>query len=157
MRFDDVVVGHIGWIARVAFRFYKHKTDADDLAQETLLRIYDNREKFNNARDFKPWALTIMTNIVKTQHARKERVQFVGIDDDFDTLSSTRADSLANYNDVLEAIHRSARVSVGVQCVMLYAEGYSYDEIAEMLGINPGTVKSRVAAGRVAIRKALES
>lgn len=48
MRFDDVVVGHIGWIARVAFRFYKHKADADDLAQETLLRIYANREKFNN-------------------------------------------------------------------------------------------------------------
>lgn len=156
MRFDDVVVGHIGWIARVAFRFYKHKADADDLAQETLLRIYANREKFNNARDFKPWALTIMTNIVKTQHARKECVPFVGIEDDFDALSSTRADSLANYNDVLEAIHRSARVSVGVQCVMLYAEGYSYDEIAEMLGIKSGTVKSRVAAGRVAIRAALE-
>lgn len=156
MWFDDVVVGHIGWIARAAFRFYKHKTDADDLAQETLLRIYANREKFNNARDFKPWALTIMTNIVKTQHARKECVPFVGIDDDFDALSSTRADSLANYNDVLEAIHRSARVSVGVQCVMLYAGGYSYDEIAEMLGIKPGTVKSRVAAGRAAIRAALE-
>lgn len=156
MRFDDVVVGHIGWIARVAFRFYKNKADADDLAQETLYRIYANRDKFNNARDFKPWALTIMTNIVKTQHARRECVPFVGIDDDFDALSSTRADSLANYNDVLEAIHRSARVSVGVQCVMLYAEGYSYDEIAEMLGIKPGTVKSRVAAGRVAIRAALE-
>lgn len=97
-----------------------------------------------------------MTNIVKTQHARKECVPFVGIDDDFDALSSTRADSLANYNDVLEAIHRSARVSVGVQCVMLYAEGYSYDEIAEVLGIKPGTVKSRVAAGRAAIRAALE-
>lgn len=156
MRFDDIVVGHIGWIARVAFRFYKNKADADDLAQETLYRIYANREKFNNARDFKPWALTIMTNIVKTQHARRECVPFVGMDDDLDTLSTVSADSLANYNDVLEAIHRSARISVGVQCVMLYAEGYSYEEIADMLGIKPGTVKSRVAAGRVAIRAALE-
>ena len=156
MRFDDVVVGHIGWIARLAFRFYKNKANADDLAQETLYRIYANREKFNNARDFKPWALTIMTNIVKTQHARRECVPFVGMDDDFDTLSTVSADSLANYNDVLEAIHRSARISVGVQCVMLYAEGYSYEEIADMLGIKPGTVKSRVAAGRVAIRAALE-
>lgn len=156
MRFDDIVVGHIGWIARVAFRFYKNKADADDLAQETLYRIYANREKFNNARDFKPWALTIMTNIVKTQHARRECVPFVGMDDDFDTLSTVSADSLANYNDVLEAIHRSSRISVGVQCVMLYAEGYSYEEIADMLGIKPGTVKSRVAAGRVAIRAALE-
>lgn len=156
MRFDDVVVGHIGWIARVAFRFYKNKADADDLAQETLYKIYANRDRFNNARDFKPWALTVMTNIVKTQHARKECVPFVGIDDDFDTLSTVGADSLANYNDVLEAIHRSARMSIGVQCVMLYAEGYSYDEIAGMLSIKPGTVKSRVAAGRMAIRAALE-
>lgn len=156
MRFDDAVVGHIGWIARVAFRFYKNKADADDLAQETLYRIYANREKFNNARDFKPWALTIMTNIVKTQHARGKCVAFVGMDDDFDTLSTGCADSLANYNDILEAIHRCARVSVGVQCMMLYAEGYSYDEIADLSGIRPGTVKSRIAAGRAVIRAALE-
>ncbi len=155
MCFDDVVVGHIEWIARIAFRFYKNKADADDLAQEKLLRIYANSAKFNNARDFKPWALTIMTNIVKTQHARKERVSFVGIEDGFDALSGASSDSLANCNDVLNAIHRSARVSVGVQCVMLYAEGYSYDEIAEMAGIKPGTVKSRIAAGRAAIKEAL--
>lgn len=156
MRFDDVVVKHIGWIARVAFRFCKNKTDADDLAQETLYRVYANRDKFNDACDFKPWALTIMTNIVKTRHARKERVPFVCMDDDFDTVSSVRTDSLANYNDILEAVHRSARVSVGVQCVMLYAEGYSYDEIAEIVGIKSGTVKSRIASGRAAIREALE-
>ncbi len=46
MCFDDVVVGHIEWIARIAFRFYKNKADADDLAQETLLRIYANSAKF---------------------------------------------------------------------------------------------------------------
>lgn len=156
MRFDDVVIGHIGWIARIAFRFYKSKADADDLAQETLYRIYANHEKFNNARDFKPWALTIMTNIVKTQHTRRERVPFVGIDDEIDAYSSMRTDSLVNYNDILEVIHQSMRVSIGVQCVVLYAEGYSYEEIAEIVGIKPGTVKSRIAAGRAAIRLALD-
>lgn len=155
MLFDDVVVGHIGWIARVAFRFCKNKADADDLAQETLFRIYANSEKFNNARDFKPWALTIMTNIVKTQYARKKNIPFISIDEDFDAQSGVSSESLANYNDVWNAIHRSARVSIGVQCVVLYAEGYSYDEIAEMAGIKPGTVKSRIAAGRAAIKEAL--
>ena len=156
MRFDDVVIGHIGWIARVAFRFYKNKADADDLAQETLYRIYANREKFNYARDFKPWALTIMSNIAKSQRARRECVPLMGMDDNFDALSTISADSLVNYNDVMEAVRRSARVSVGVQCVMLYAEGYSYPEIADIVGIKPGTVKSRVACGRVAIRASLE-
>lgn len=156
MSFDDVVLGHIGWIARVAFRFYTNKADADDLAQETLYRIYANREKFNHARDLKPWALAIMANIVKTQHARKECVPFVRMDDDFDSLSPLRADSLANRNDILSAIRRSSRASVGVECAMLYAEGYTYQEIAEIVGINPGTVKSRIAAGRSAIREALE-
>lgn len=156
MGFDDMVVSHIGWIARVAFRFCKNKSYADDLAQETLYKIYANREKFNDARDFKPWALTIMTNIAKTQHARKMCVPFVCMDDDFDSISSVRTDSLTNYNDIMEAVHRSARISVGVQCVMLYAEGYSYDEIADIVNINLGTVKSRIAAGRAAIRDALE-
>ena len=83
MRFDDVVVGHIGWISPRCLPLFKHKADADDLAQETLLRIYANRESSITPAISKPWALTIMTNIVKTQHARKEYVPFVGIDDDF--------------------------------------------------------------------------
>lgn len=156
MRFDDVVAGHLGWIARLAYRFCTNKADADDLAQETLYRIYANRDKFNTACDFKPWAVTIMTNIVKTQHARKGCVPFVGIEDGFDTFSSVSADSLANYNDILGSIHRTARVSVGVRCVMLYADGYTYEEIADIVGINLGTVRSRISAGRVAIRKALD-
>lgn len=156
MRFDDLIIGHLGWIARIAFRFCKNKPDADDLAQETLYRIYANRDKFNNARDFKPWALTIMTNIVKTQQARKERVTFVGIDDDFDVISSAKADSLVSYDALMKTIHKCTKISVGVQCVLLYADGYSYDEIAEIVGIKPGTVKSRIAAGRAVIRKALE-
>lgn len=155
MRFDDLIIGHLGWIARIAFRFCNNKPDADDLSQETLYRIYANRDKFNNARDFKPWALTIMTNIVKTQHSRKERVTFSCIDDALNMYSSEGTDNLANYNDTLQAIHRSSLISVGVYCVLLYAEGYSYDEIAEIVGINPGTVRSRIAAGRAAIRKAL--
>ena len=76
--------------------------------------------------------------------------------DDFDAPSSMRADSIANYNDVLEAIHRSARVSIGVRCVILYAKGYSYEEIADIDGIKLGTVKSRIVAGRAVIREALE-
>ncbi len=156
MRFDDVVIGHLGWIARIAFRFCKNKCDADDLAQETLCRIYANRMKFDNARDFKPWALTVMTNLFKTQRARKECVPFMALADDLDTPASSMADNLANYNDILEAVRRSSRVAVGVQCVLLYAEGYSYDEISGMLGIRTGTVKSRIAAGRAAIRNALD-
>ena len=155
MRFDDVVAGHLEWIARLAFRFCRSKADAEDLAQETICRIYANRDKFDNARDLKPWALTIMTNIAKTQYIRQSCVPFVRMDDSYDKPATTRADSEANYHDIFEAIHRSARISVGVQCVMLYADGYTYDEIAEIVGINPGTVKSRISAGRTAIRKAL--
>lgn len=156
MSFDDIIIGNLGWIARIAFRFCKNKPDADDLAQETLCRIYANRDKYNNARDFKPWALTIMTNIVKTQQARKERAPCVGIDDAIDVLSAAKTDSLAHFNEILDAIHKSAVKSSCVQCVLLYANGYSYDEIAKIEGIKYGTVKSRISSGRIAIRKALE-
>ncbi|MCF0219318.1 MAG: RNA polymerase sigma factor [Muribaculaceae bacterium] len=156
MGFDDLVVGHIEWIARLAFRFHKCRADAEDLAQETLYRIFANRDKFNNARDFKPWALTIMTNIFKTRYARINRAPFVSMEDDYDATSPMMADEMARFNDVVEAVHRSARQSVGVECVLLFAQGYSYDEIADIIGINPGTVKSRISAGRKLIRSCLE-
>jgi len=43
-----------------------------------------------------------------------------------------------------------------IECVLLYAKGYSYDEIAERIGIPVGTVKSRVSAGRKMLREALD-
>lgn len=156
MRFDDVITGNIGWIARVAFRFCKNKADADDLAQETIYRAYANREKYDNARDFKPWALTIMTNIVKSQHTRKRCVQFVAIEEDLEVLSTLTAESLVYCDDISGVIRRCSKLAVGVRCGLLYAAGYSYIEIAEIVGIKHGTVKSRIASGRAILKEALD-
>lgn len=157
MHFDDVVVGHLAWIAMTAFRFCKNKPDADDLAQDTLYKLFANRDRYNASRDFKPWALTIMTNIIKTQFARRRRMPLVELCEGFEAISPIMADSLTNYNDILDAVRRGADRCVGVECVLLYSEGFSYDEIADIVGIKTGTVKSRIAAGRAAVLDALYS
>lgn len=154
MRFDDRVASHIDWIARLAFRYCRRREDAEDLAQETLCRIYANRDKFADSRDFKPWVVAIMSNIFKTQRARRSLVQFCAIAD-YDAPTSEMADDAVMLGDAFECVRRAALLSIGVECVMLYAQGYSYYEIADIVGINVGTVKSRVASGREAIAKAV--
>lgn len=152
MKFDDVVAAHLGWLARLAFRFFSRKADAEDLAQETLCRICANRDKFDAERDFKPWALTVMANIFRTWTRRRSLVSFLPLDCSPAVPCPLRADGAAMARDVLSAIRECARMSVGVECVLLYAKGYAYEEIARMVGIPPGTVKSRVSSGRRALR-----
>lgn len=82
-------------------------------------------------------------------------VPFVPLNEDLDSLSDVCADSAALIHDILLAVGRASGGTVGVECVMLYAQGYSYGEIATMVGINLGTVKSRISTGRAAIRHAL--
>lgn len=155
MSFDDVVHLHVDWIARLAFKFCRVKEDAEDLAQDTLFRIYANKDKFNGDRDFKPWAYTIMANIAKTRQARKELIGMIALCSVSEPASVVRADHLALYYDIIAAVKRVAKATKGIRCVMLFAAGYSYEEIARLVGVSVGTVKSRIAAGRAAIRKAL--
>lgn len=93
-------------------------------------------------------------NLVR-QDKRRRCVLFTGIDG-HDTYSCERADQRAAVRRLLSVIRRTARTSRSVESVLLYARGYSYDEIAAMEGIPVGTVKSRVATGRRLLRRALE-
>lgn len=155
MIFDDIVKANISWLGRVAFRFYSNKFDAEDLAQDTLCRIYYYRDKYDISRDFKPWAITIMTNIYKNRKIHNGRVVFVGLETIDDMVSSIRADNMIIYNSTLDAIYDASLRYVGVECVILYADGYSYNEIADIVGIKPGTVKSRILSGRRVIKQVL--
>lgn len=155
MEFKDIVLEHLEWIARLAYQYYNDKYEAEDLAQETLMRILDNADRFDRSLPFKPWAKTIMTNIFKTQCTRRAKVMFAPLDEYMGYRSGDCADSRAITHNYYVVINDVAADVVGVECVMLYAQGYGYDEIASRVHIGTGTVKSRIHAGRKALRRAL--
>lgn len=153
---EDLVVEHAEWIHKRARRYFANSFDADDLACDTIYKCLYNADRFDGTRDFKPWAVSIMENTYRTFLSRQKCVPFVGYEDDFPKPSLDRADQLLLVHDIEKIVNRCAEISVNIECVMLYVDGFSYEEIADLIGVKIGTVKSRIRNGRKMLRDALE-
>lgn len=156
MSIEEIVVSHVAWIRAKARHYYDNEEDADDLASETIYKCLSQGSRYDNARSFKPWALTIMENTFKTQYVHRRCVLFCHFEEALDGKCYEYADQRAAVNRLLSIIKEYRKRSCCIECVMLYARGYSYDEISVICGIPIGTVKSRIAAGRRLLRDALE-
>lgn len=156
MNIEHLVVDNITWLRRKAQLFYQNEFDAEDLASETIEKILKSRDRFDSRKDFRPWALTVMKNTFVTQYNRRKCVPFTGMDEDYSYASPYLADQELEISRILSTVRECARRSVAIECVILYAKGYNYDEISKMLGIPKGTVMSRISNGRKMLREALE-
>lgn len=156
MNIEELVVKHAEWIYNKARKYYHNKIDAEDLAGETIYKCLSQGRKFDNMRDFKPWVLAIMENTFITQYNRRKCVLFTDYSETEDYTGHDYADQLAIVNCMLAVIRECNLKSCCMECVLLYAKGYSYEEIANIKGIPIGTVRSRVSAGRKMLRDALK-
>lgn len=146
---------HAGWLRNRARRYYDDEKDAEDLASETIFKCLCQTRRFDNDRKFKPWAQTVMENIYINQYNRRKCVLFTGYDYAESYKSCDHTDQLASIHNLMSIVRHCSRRSRCIESVMLYARGFNYDEIAKLLMIPSGTVKSRVAAGRKMLRELL--
>ncbi len=129
---------------------------ADDLVQETMLRAWAARGRFEAGTNFKAWSFTILRNLYFSQVRRR---RFVG---EWDDLAADRIlaapssqDKAIELRDLMRALQqlpapqREALILVG-------AGGLSYEETAEITGVALGTVKSRVGRARAALEAILD-
>lgn len=155
MRIDQLVIENIDWLYKKAQRFYSDRFDIDDLVSDTVEKILTSRERFDNRKAFRPWALTVMRNTFITMYNRSKCVPFVGMERDYSYASELTADRYLAVSHILSTVRECARKSVAIECVILYAKGYTYAEISQMLGVPKGTVMSRISNGRKMLREAL--
>jgi len=124
---------------------------ADDLVQETLLKAWAARQRFQAGTNMRAWTFIILRNLYLSQ---MRRARFKGEWDDLvaDRLLAAPAsqDRHVELTDMQRALlflpqpQREALILVG-------AGGFAYEEAAEICGVAVGTIKSRVARGRVAL------
>ena len=69
--FDALVRAHQARVFALGYRWFRNSDDADDLVQETFVRVWRSLERFDRARPFVPWLMTIATNRAKTFHERR--------------------------------------------------------------------------------------
>jgi RNA polymerase sigma-70 factor, ECF subfamily len=153
-----------------ALRMTRNASDAEDLVLETMLRACRAFDRFEPGTHLKAWLFRIMTNAyINTYRKRKREPAMVSKDEveDFDLYQALRnhdsqftatpesivLDSLvdSDITDAIDGLREEFRLAV----VLSDIEGFTYAEMAEIMGTPKGTVMSRLHRGRKALRKQL--
>jgi RNA polymerase sigma-70 factor (ECF subfamily) len=158
---DEVVRQHADRVYRLAYRLSGNAQDADDLTQETFIRVFRSLSSYQPGT-FEGWLHRITTNLFLDMVRRRNRVRMEALPEDYDRVPGdepspeqafTAAHLDADLQEALDALAPEFRAAV----VLCDVEGLSYEEIGATLGVKMGTVRSRIHRGRQALRASLES
>lgn len=167
-QFEAEALPHMDALLRTALRMTKNQTDAEDLVQETMVKAYRFWDKFESGSNCRAWLFKIMTNIFINEYRSKSRtpvsVNMDDIDDNFlfgqlSTLSPEKNPEQELFakifdDDVKRAIEELPD-DFRLVVVLSFLEGFSYQEIADIVDLQLGTVKSRLHRGRKLLQKKL--
>ena len=153
----DSVVQLIPALRAFAWSLSHNSSDADDLVQDTLIKAWTNRDKFEPGTNLRAWLFTILRNTYYTAAVRRRREVrdetgkyaaslSTGPTQDWSLAIRALQAALAQLPDE----HREALILVG-------AAGLTYEEAAEVCGCALGTIKSRVNRARARLLKLMEA
>jgi RNA polymerase sigma-70 factor (ECF subfamily) len=171
LAYDTLVTRYSGQIYGLLFRLTQDAEEAADLTQDTFLQVLRSVRKFRGDSELKTWLFRIAINESRNRFRwwkRRKRESTVSLDAqpvrDGLPLNETLADSSEDPERALIRRQEHERIERALNdlpllfreaVVLCDVEGQSYQEIATLLGINIGTVKSRIARGREEMRKRL--
>jgi len=157
--FGSLIELHQAMARRVAYAILEDREDADDAAQEGFLSAWKAIARYDPSKAFRPWLMQIVVNAARDLR-RRRRVRAA---DPLDSVSPAAKDDPArlvgdlDLGDRLRTALATLPERQRLAVVMFDAEGYAQAEIAALLGIPEGTVKSDVFHGRRALRRALST
>ena len=154
-----------------ALRLARNRADAEDLVQDTALRAFRAMQTFDAGTNFKAWIFRILTRCFWGNHRRRQRrPNTVDFDDTPDLYLFARSaehglpwqgeDPARTLIDRLGTERVSEAIGqlpeeYGVVCTLYFMEDFAYHEIADVLEVPVGTVRSRLHRGRKMLQKAL--
>lgn len=156
LSFEAEALTHLDALFRVALRFVGNAADADDLVQDTLFRAYQAWDQYERGTNAKGWLITILRHVFINEYRRnvrrREILETRGAHEP--EHSSVRFfDNLVD-DEVLRAID-SLPLPYREVVMLRDLEDLRYDEIATMLGVPVGTVKSRLFRAREMLKEKL--
>lgn len=157
---DEVVREHADRVYRLAYRLSGNAHDAEDLTQETFIRVFRSLASYKPGT-FEGWLHRITTNLFLDMARRRSRVRMEGLPEDTDRIvgddpSPEQVWSESHLDPDLQAALDELPPEFRAAVVLCDVEGLSYEEIGATLGVKLGTVRSRIHRGRQALRASLE-
>lgn len=160
--FEQLIASHLGVIRRYARAFADQAHDADDLAQEALIKAYKSLRLFRYQSSFSTWLYTIVRSVfldTMKSRAGRERARTVERDPtESETELVPAADELMAQAQDRQRVWRALSqvpVEFRTALVLFDVEGCSYDEVAAIESVAVGTVKSRLSRGRAHLARLL--
>ena len=139
-----------------AYRLTNNLEDAKDLIQETAMRAFNNKEKFENGTNFRAWVITIMRNtFINIYRKKKNRATSSEPSDSYVFVNENHAcDNAAGSNIMIRELKSIINDLDNTyrQPFLMFFEGYKYEEIANDMNLPIGTVKSRIFFARRLLR-----
>ncbi|WDL98394.1 RNA polymerase sigma factor SigY [Alicyclobacillus sp. ALC3] len=145
---------HYLFVFKYLLQLTLHRQTAEDLTQETMIRAIQKIRSYNTVKSkFTSWLMTIGTRLYLDERRRRQLEKSLLTESDVSRELRWQArTNQADWSALLDALARlpsQTRAAV----ILKHYYGYSYDEIAQMLTLHEGTVKSRVHSGLKALRK----
>jgi RNA polymerase sigma-70 factor (ECF subfamily) len=156
---DELVRQHADRVYRLAYRLSGNQHDAEDLTQETFIRVFRSVQNYQPGT-FEGWLHRITTNLFLDMVRRRGRVRIEALPEDYDRVPADEPNPEEIYHDSrlapdLQAALDSLPPEFRAAVVLCDIEGLSYEEIGATLGVKLGTVRSRIHRGRQALREYL--
>ena len=164
--FEILVQRYKNPLTNYVFRFLGDFDACSDVVQETMIKFYRYKDNYTSVAKFSTWIYTIAGNLARTEYRRRKRRTFLSINDygeDHKVLDIPdecyRPDVMTD-SGIKDQIIQKALLKVKEDfrevVILRDIEGMSYEEIAEITGLNEGTVKSRINRGRAKLQELLK-
>nr|WP_244304644.1 sigma-70 family RNA polymerase sigma factor [Leucobacter viscericola] len=168
-RFKQEALPLLDQLYGAAMKMTRNPPDAQDLVQETFLKAYSAFSSYEEGTNLKAWLYRIMTNSYINTYRKRQREPYLGAVEELEDWQLGGAESttaMSAQSAEAEAIDRTPDAVVSgalnelpedfrIAVYLADVEGFSYQEIADIVGVPIGTVMSRLHRGRARLRKSL--
>lgn len=163
--FEKLIKDYQIYAYNIAYRILGNEEDAKDATQEALIKVYKSINKFQMKSSFSTWLYRIVANTAK-DFLKERGVEKYSIDGDEKSEKAkleiadqsfnpetiyARNESSKIIQESIEKLPKDSRIAL----VLRDIQGFTYEEISEIITVPIGTVKSRIARGRSQLKKIL--
>ena len=165
--FNILVQRYKNPLTNFVFRFLGDYEACNDVVQETMIKVYRYKDSYSSVAKFSTWIYTIAGNLARTEYKRQRRQNIFSINDYGDEHQtydlpdeSYRPDVITDSgikDEIVQKALMKVKETYREAVILRDIQGLSYEEISEILGVNEGTVKSRINRGRAQLQELLKS
>ena len=147
--FTQAVETHLDMVYRIALNALRVPADAEDAAQEVMLRLWRTETAFESGDHLRYWLARVSVHVCRDLATSAWRRRTVSLENCREPAFSTP--ERENLFHAVMALPGKYRLPL----YLYYYEGYAVAEVGELLGLNPSTVQTRLARGREKLKRAL--